>query len=169
VTTAVATAEVTLRPVGPADAEFLLRVYASTRSEELAPVPWSSEQKDAFLRQQFEAQGAYWRETYPKADFAVVEVDGGPAGRLYVNRGPDEIRLVDIALLPEYRRGGIGTGLIRELLAEAETRSLPVTIHVEVFNPARALYERLGFEWVADRGAYVLMQWRPAAARGAVS
>lgn len=160
---------VTLRPIGPADSEFLLLVYASTREEELKPVPWSSEQKDAFLRQQFEAQTAYWRETYPAADFAVVEVDGAPAGRFYVNRGRDEIRLVDVALLPEYRRGGIGTELIRELLAEAETRGLPVTIHVEVFNPARALYERLGFEQVEDRGMYQLMQWRPAAARGAVN
>ena len=168
-TTAVATAEVTLRPIGPADSDFLLRVYASTRSEELKPVPWSNEQKDAFLRQQFEAQSAYWREHYASADLAIVEVDGEPAGRFYVNRGEDEIRLVDIALLPEYRRGGIGTGLIRDLLAEAETRGLPVTIHVEVFNPARTLYERLGFEQVGDRGPYVLMQWRPAAARGAVS
>jgi ribosomal protein S18 acetylase RimI-like enzyme len=164
-----AAAVVTLRPIGPADSEFLLRVYASTRSEELAPVPWSSVQKDTFLRQQFEAQSAYWRENYAGADFAIVEVDGAPAGRFYVNRGQDEIRLVDIALLPEYRRAGVGSDLIRELLAEAETQGLPVTIHVEVFNPARTLYERLGFERVADRGAYILMQWRPAAARGAVS
>jgi ribosomal protein S18 acetylase RimI-like enzyme len=164
-----AAAAVTLRPIEPADSEFLLRVYASTRSEELAPVPWSDEQKDAFLRQQFEAQRAYWNEHYASADLAIVEIDGEPAGRFYVNRGQDEIRLVDIALLPEYRKGGIGTGLIRELLAEAETRGLPVTIHVEVGNPARKLYERLGFERVADRGVYILMQWRPAAARGAVS
>ena len=164
-----AAAAVTLRPIGPADSEFLLRVYASTRSEELAPVPWSNEQKDAFLRQQFEAQRAYWRETYPAADSAVIEVDGTPAGRFYVNRGQDEIRLVDIALLPEYRQGGIGTGLIQGLLAEAGTRGLPVTIHVEVGNQARKLYERLGFERVADRGVYILMQWRPAARRGAVS
>ena len=167
-TTIVATA-VTLRPIGPADSEFLLRVYASTRSEELAPVPWSTEQKDAFLRQQFEAQRAYWHEHYANADFSIVEVDGSPAGRFYVNRGQDEIRLVDIELLPEYRRGGIGTGLIQGLLAEARTRGLPVTIHVEVGNPARSLYERLGFERVADRGVYILMQWRPAAAAGAVS
>lgn len=167
-TTIVATA-VTLRPIEPADQEFLLRVYASTREEELKPVAWASEQKGAFLRQQFEAQGAYWRETYPAADFAVVEVDGAPAGRFYVNRGPDEIRLVDVALLPEFRRAGVGSGLIRELLAEGATRNLPVTIHVEVFNPARALYERLGFTQVEDRGVYLLMRWRPRAARGAVS
>lgn len=162
-------ATVTLRPIEPGDSEFLLRVYASTRADELGPVPWSDEQKDGFLRQQFEAQSAYWNEHYVGADFSIIEVDGEPVGRFYVKRGQDEIRLVDIALLPEYRRGGLGSGLIRDLLAEAETRGVPVTLHVEVFNPARSLYERLGFEEVEDRGMYLLMQWRAAEARGAVS
>jgi ribosomal protein S18 acetylase RimI-like enzyme len=156
------TAVVTLRPVGLADSEFLLRVYASTREEELAPVPWPTEQKEAFLRQQFHAQTTDWSQHYAGADFSIVEVDGVPVGRFYVDRGHDEIRLVDIALLPEYRRRGIGTGLIRDLLGEAQPRGLPVTIHVEVFNPARALYERLGFERVGDRGVYLLMRWQPA-------
>lgn len=153
----------TLRPVGPDDAELLLRVYASTRTEELAPVPWSDDQKEAFLRQQFGAQHEYWSSHYDPSDFAVVEVNGAPAGRFYVHRSENEIRLVDVALLPEYRRSGIGTGLIKGLLAEAESRRVPVTIHVEVFNPARTLYERLGFRPVADRGMYILMQRTPEA------
>ena len=168
-TAAIATATVTLRRIVPADAEFLLRVYASTRNEELAPLPWLKQQKDAFLRQQFEAQSGYWGEHHAGADRAVVEVDGAPAGRCYINRGREEIRLVDIALLPEYRRRGIGASLIRDLLAEAASRGLPVTIHAEAGNRAQKLYERLGFERVEDHGVYVLMRWPPSAARGAVN
>jgi len=164
-----ATAEITLRPVGESDGEFLFRVYASTRAEELAGVGWTEEQKRAFLRQQFAAQSADWERNYPEADLRVIEVDGVPVGRYYVNRGLQEIGLVDIALLPEYRRSGIGTGLIRGLLAEGKDRGLPVALHVEAFNPARGLYERLGFEAVADRGVYVLMRWQPAGVKGTIS
>jgi ribosomal protein S18 acetylase RimI-like enzyme len=167
--TALAASVATLRPVGPGDEDFLFRVYASTRIEELAPLPWTAEQKEAFLRQQFHAQSVDWARHYPRADFSIVEVDGVPAGRLYVDRGHEEIRLVDIALLPDFRRNGVGTGLIRDLLAKAQAQGVPVTIHVEVFNPARALYERLGFEKVEDRGIYLFMRWRPAANQGVVS
>ena len=154
-----ATAAITLRRVGPADEAFLFRVYASTRSEELEHVGWTEEQKQAFLLQQFAAQSAYWGEHYAGADLRVIEVDGAPAGRFYVHRGSKEIRLVDIALLPEYRRGGVGTRLVEDLLMEARGRGLPVTAHVEVFNPARSLYDRLGFETVEDRGVYLFLRW----------
>jgi ribosomal protein S18 acetylase RimI-like enzyme len=162
-------AEITLREVDPGDEEFLLRVYSSTREDELAVVGWSEGQKTAFLRQQFDAQRTWWRENYAGADFRVIEADGVPAGRFYVHRGRGEIRLVDIALLPEHRGGGIGTGLIRSLLAEAAERGVPVTAHVEAFNPARELYKRLGFEEVEERGVYVFLKWQPEAARGKVS
>jgi len=162
-------AAIALRPVGPADREFLFRVYASTRAEELALVGWTEEQKQSFLLQQFAAQSADWGQNHAGSDLRIIEVDGVPAGRFYVDRGAEELCLVDIALLPEYRRGGIGTGLIRGLLAEGKARSLPVTLHVEVFNPARGLYERLGFKTVADRGIYVFMRWLPGASDGGIS
>jgi ribosomal protein S18 acetylase RimI-like enzyme len=143
---------------------FLLRVYRSTREEELAMiVDWTEEQKAAFVRQQFEAQHAWYQDHYEGAQFDVILVDGVPAGRLYVHHRPAEIRLVDITLLPEFRKGGIGTSLLRDLLAEGEAAGRPVTIHVEVFNPAMRLYERLGFRPVEERGPYRLMKWTPAA------
>jgi GNAT superfamily N-acetyltransferase len=152
---------IALRPVVGEDSDLLFGVYASTRAEELAPVPWSDEQKLAFLRQQFEAQSAYWGEHYAGAEFSVIEADGVPAGRFYVARLPREIRLVDVALLPEWRGRGIGSRLIEGLFEEARRSSLPVTIHVELFNPARALYERLGFVAREEHGMYMLMEWRP--------
>jgi ribosomal protein S18 acetylase RimI-like enzyme len=158
-----------LRPARPEDREHLLAVYASTRAEELAPVPWTEEQKAAFLAMQFGAQDADYKRNYAGADFSVIEVDGQPAGRLYVERRPEEIRLIDIALLPSFRRSGIGTRLLRQLITEARERRIPLTIHVEMFNPARRLYERLGFAPVAEHGIYLLMERRPEAAEVTVS
>jgi GNAT superfamily N-acetyltransferase len=159
----------TLRPARPEDREHLLAVYASTRADELAPVPWTEEQKSAFVKMQFDAQDAHYREHYEGATYEVIEVDGVPAGRLYLHRKPKEIRLVDIALLPAFRGKGIGTRLLAEIIAEAKGRGVPVTIHVEMFNPARRLYERLGFTPVEEHGVHVLMERRPEAAQVMVS
>jgi ribosomal protein S18 acetylase RimI-like enzyme len=149
---------VALLPVAPGDEQFLYRVYASTRTEELASVPWDEVQKDAFLRAQFEAQDRSYREHYSRASFDVVLVDGEPAGRLYLNRGDSEIRIVDIALLPEHRGKGVGSALLRDLLAEADARGKRVTIHVERMNPALRLYERLGFSVAEDKGVYLFLE-----------
>jgi GNAT superfamily N-acetyltransferase len=152
---------VAFRPIAPDDAPFLYRVYASTREEELRPVPWSAAEKDAFLRQQFQAQHAFYQEHYEGARFEVILRDGQPIGRLYVARWAAEVRIVDIALLPEHRGAGIGTAILRDLLAEAGATGKPVRIHVERLNPARRLYERLGFVSIEDKGVYYLMEWRP--------
>ena len=158
-----------LRPVRPEDREFLVSVYASTRADELAVVPWSESQKATFCRQQFEAQTAYWDEQYEGVEKSIVQVDGVPAGRLYVARWERELRLVDIALLPAFRGRGIGTALLHEVFADAARSGRSVTIHVEIFNPARALYERLGFVSKGERGVYEFMEWRPPALAGGVS
>jgi ribosomal protein S18 acetylase RimI-like enzyme len=149
---------ISLRPVSSSDRDFLLQVYASTREEELRLVDWSADQKAAFVRMQFEAQDAYYREHYHPATFDVIEIDGEPVGRLYVARWEDEIRIIDIALLPEHRGRGIGTRLLEELLAEGAETGKRVSVHVELNNPARTLYERLGFVPVAEHGLYVLME-----------
>jgi ribosomal protein S18 acetylase RimI-like enzyme len=152
-------ATVTCRAVAPDDEELLYRIYASTRTEELAPVPWSAAQKEAFLRMQFRAQSLDYAANFPDAAFQVILVDGTPAGRLYVHRREDELRIVDIALLPEHRGAGIGGAILRGLLAEAAAAGKPARIHVERFNPALRLYERLGFRRIADEGIYFLMEW----------
>src|SRR6516164_4102218 len=96
-----------LRTATPEDKQFLRAVYAGTRAEELARVPWSDEQKRAFTDMQFAAQDADYRRNYPDAQYSIIEVRGVPAGRLYVDRGKKEIRILDIALLPDHRRVGI--------------------------------------------------------------
>ena len=149
------------RPIAPEDREFLYRLYASTRAEELARVPWDDEEKARFLRFQFEAQHRYYREQFPEARFDLVLRGEAPIGRLYVDRRQDEIRLIDIALLPEHRGAGLGGRLMRGVLAQAEAAGLPVQIHVERNNPAMRLYDRLGFQQVEEQGVYWLMRWTP--------
>lgn len=151
---------VTLRPVNPGDRDFLLHVYASTREEELAQVAWSEGEKEAFLRHQFDAQDRHYREHYLGASFDVVELDGIPVGRLYVARRADEIRIMELALLPRHRGAGIGTRLVRSILDEAALEGKRTSVHVEHQNPARRLYERLGFAPVAERGVYLLLEAR---------
>ena len=154
--------KVSLRPAGPSDDAFLLDVYASTRTDELAEVPWSDDQKRAFVALQFQAQQRAYR-AYEGATFDVIVQDGEPVGLLYVARWPAEIRIMDIALLPAHRNRGIGSQLIRDLQGEAAASGHPLTIHVERFNPALRLYERLGFQIAAERDhVYLLMRWEGA-------
>lgn len=151
----------TLRPVQPDDEPFLLSVYASTREEELAPVPWTAEQKQAFLAQQFAAQSAHYAQHYDGLSSDVILIDGERAGRLLVARWPEEVRIVDIALLPEFRGRGVGERLLSPILAEAEERGVTTVIHVERTNPAMSFYRRLGFEPAGEHGIYFRME-RPA-------
>jgi len=160
---------VTSRAIAPGDEELLYRIYASTRFEELAPVPWTAAQKEGFLRMQFRAQSADYAANYPDAAFLVLLVGGTPAGRLYVDRRSDEVRIIDIALLPEHRGAGVGGALLRGILAEAAAAGKAVRIHVERMNPALRLYERLGFRRTGEDGIYFLMEWTagPGDASGA--
>lgn len=123
-------------------------------------MPWTKEQKAAFCRQQFLAQDAHYRQHYPGAVYSVIESGGERVGRLYVVRWEKEIRIMDISLLPEFRGKGMGTKFLGELQEEAKGAGKTLTIHVEKFNPALRLYERMGFRQKADREVYWLMEWR---------
>lgn len=150
----------TLRPVTPEDDEFLLQVYSSIRAEELAQVPWSAEQRGAFLKMQFAAQQLHYRDNNPNATHDLILLDSQAIGRLYVARRVGEIRILDITILPEYRNRGVGTPLIKDLMAEAARAGKPLTIWVESFNPSLRLFERLGFKKIEDDRVNLLMEWR---------
>jgi ribosomal protein S18 acetylase RimI-like enzyme len=152
---------VALRVVVDADLPLLERVYASTRIEELAQTDWSEEQKAAFVHFQFEAQHAHYTTHYHDAQFFVVEHAGTAVGRLYLHWRTDELRIVDIALLPEARGSGLGGALLAALMARAAAETKAVSIHVEQMNPAMRLYRRLGFVKIGEHGVYDLMRWNP--------
>jgi len=149
------------RPITDTDLPFLGRLYASTRQEELAVTGWPREQIDAFLAQQFEAQHKHYSENYQAASFDLIldPESGEPIGRLYLDRRENDFRIVDIALVPEWRGRGIGGDLLATILAEAGAAGKTVSIHVEANNPAMSLYLRLGFRHIDDNGVYHLMEW----------
>lgn len=155
-----------LRRIEENDLPFLARVYASTREEELAVTGWNESEKEAFFQMQFEAQHKYYRENYLGADFLVILKDVEPIGRLYLARWKEEIRIVDIALLPANRNGCAGSGLMESILREAEEEAKRVTVHVERFNPALRFYDRLGFRQVEDKGVYLFLEWTPKENKG---
>lgn len=154
------TTAVRTRPATDTDRPFLRQAYAYTRLAELAAVPWTDEQKAAFCGHQFEAQDTDYRRRWPGGRFLVVEVDGERAGRLYLGELPDELRIIDIALLPTFCGRGIGTTLLRDALAEAAARGVKAVLGVEHRNPARRLYERLGFVETGHDQVYARLEWR---------
>ena len=152
---------VELRPSRETDREFLVALYASTRSDELAATSWTPAELDAFVRMQFDLQDHHYRSAYPHAEHSLIVGDGRPIGRVIVDRGPHEIRVVDISLMPDHRGHGIGSALLRRVLAEATVAGLPVGLSVQAANPARHLYERLGFAVTDASNFYLSMEWRP--------
>jgi ribosomal protein S18 acetylase RimI-like enzyme len=153
---------ITLRPFDPDDEPFLFELYASTRDEEMALVDWDVDQKEAFLRMQCTAQLTHYQTYSPQARHDIIVLNDTPIGRIYVDRREDEIRLLDIALLPAYRSQGIGTALMRDLMDEGAQTGKPVTLNVEQPNlGARRFYERLRFAPVSTTGLHILMEWVP--------
>lgn len=151
---------ITLREASDEDEGFLRAVYASTRAQELAMVPWNDEQKEAFLKMQFDAQHSYYHAQFPEASYQVILQEGKPVGRMYVLRQEKEIRILDVTLLAQHRGAGIGTALIRELIDEADRAGQALNIWVEEYNPSRSLFARLGFLKVHDEGINYLLEYR---------
>jgi ribosomal protein S18 acetylase RimI-like enzyme len=155
--------QVTLRTVTEADDPFILSVYAATRAQELAQVPWSAEQKESFVRVQYVAQTQHYAAEYPGASHDMIYVDQTPVGRIYLDRGAEVLHILDITVLPQYRGQGAGSLLLRRLLREAGELGKPVTIYVESFNPSLRLFERLGFHREQEKGFHLLMMWKKKA------
>ena len=156
------TKDITLRPVTESDDDFLLGLYASTRAEEMARVPWTAEQKDAFVRMQFEAQKRHYAAEYPQSRHDLICADGIPVGRIYLDRDASRFYILDITVLPQHRNAGIGSFLLRQLLQEAAESSKPVNIYVENFNPSLRLFKRLGFQVAEENGFQLLLKWHSA-------
>jgi GNAT superfamily N-acetyltransferase len=151
--------EISVRPVRwPEDEDFDRSVYASTRQDELTAAGWGSDQVHAFVRMQYRAQIQHYRRYYADAAYSIITVDGEQAGRLVVARSEHDILIVDLALLPGYRGGGIGGFVVSQLLAEADQAGIPVRCHVEGSNPARGFWEHLGLNATRVDGAHILME-----------
>ncbi len=150
-----------LRPVELGDDEFIYRVYASTRADEMALVNWTDEQKEAFLRMQVNAQTDHYKNYYPRAQYHIIQREDILIGRLITDQSPKNILIIDIALLPPYRAAGIGTAVMKNLMNYAQEINLPIILRVEFFNPALNLYARLGFVKTGEMSIYHEMTWTP--------
>ncbi|HYP14048.1 MAG TPA: GNAT family N-acetyltransferase [Bryobacteraceae bacterium] len=125
---------VSLRQVHPNDEEFLFEVYASTTA--LDPL---------LTRIQYRALLASRQISFPDCERLVILAENEPAGYLNLLRAPSHFHIVDLVLLPEFRNHGVGTSVLNEVITQAERLSVPVHLSVERSNPAKRLYERLGF------------------------
>jgi ribosomal protein S18 acetylase RimI-like enzyme len=149
------------RPATNEDGDFLWKLYVSTRDSELARLGWPAEQQKHFLEMQYRARTGSYSAMYPDAERKIITDHGVPAGALIVARTSQEIRLVDIAFLPEFRNRGYGSGEIARLIQESEQASLPLRLSVMRGNPAIRLYQRLGFVATAEDSMYIEMEYHP--------
>lgn len=156
--TAVKKISIEFRAINDADLPFLRELYGSTRSAELAMLPWSDVEKKEFVTMQFNAQHTFYQEQFDQAEFNIVIKNTKSIGRLYLDHRCNETRIIDIAILPKYQRMGIGKKLLTDVIDSARQRAVPVSIHVEKNNPAMSLYQRLGFKKIEDQGVYDLME-----------
>lgn len=152
---------ITLRDVTPEDDPFLLALYGSTRADELGQVEWAEGQQEAFLRWQFDMQRREYDARFPDARHQMILIDDEPAGRIWVGEDKEQIRMLDISLLPQFQKRGAGTLLLKELMQEAARAGKLLRHMVFVLNnDAHRFYERLGFVVIEDVGAYKHMEWR---------
>ncbi|HDS1679054.1 TPA: GNAT family N-acetyltransferase [Pseudomonas putida] len=152
---------VTLRALQSDDMAFIERLYAETRAEEMSRSGWPAEQVATFLSQQFHTQHAYYQAHYSGAEFLVIAHEGKAIGRLYRFWGPAKVNLIDIALVAEYQKQGIGSALVDEMVRRADAEGLLVELFVETYNPAQRLYSRLGFAVINQSGVYLRMRREP--------
>lgn len=155
--------KLTLRLVTKDDELFLVDLYAGTRADELSQVEWAEGQREIFVRWQFDMQRREYDARFPDARYQLILIDGEPAGRIWVGQDEEQIRLLDIALLPQFQKRGAGTILLRELMKEAARAGKYLRHMVFVLNnDAHRFYERLGFVIIEDMGAYKHMEYRPS-------
>jgi GNAT superfamily N-acetyltransferase len=103
-------------------------------------------------------EAARFQKRFDPADYQLVEVGGRDVGAVAVEWRDMEVFLADIEIVPEWQRCGLGTAIITTILAEARQRKLPASLQVLKVNPARRLYERLGFRVVEETQTHVLMR-----------
>jgi len=150
-----------LRPETDDDIPFLMQLYGTTREQELATVDWTPEQKGAFVAHQFNAQRVHYRSQIAGCAFDVIERNGVPIGRLYLQERKTRLHIVDILLMPEHCGKGLGSEILKGLIERAGSKGKGVGIFVEKYNPALRLYRRLGFTEIQDTDIYLEMEWVP--------
>ena len=147
-----------LRQVEEKDDLFIEAVYRSTREDELKSVNWTEQQKKNFILMQSMAQLAEYKARFSGAAFQIIIFNKKDAGRFYTCETDTEIRLIDITLLPAFRRKGIGAFLLKELIKKSNSVQKKISLHVDPVNPAMQLYLYLGFKHIKNNGSLYYME-----------
>ena len=151
---------VELKPITKDDEPFLYEVYVSTRRKEIDSWGWSAEQIQHFLEMQWCAQQTSYRQQFPEASHCIILSDDKYVGRLLTENLPEHHHLIDISILPNFQGKGVGTFLITQLQQKAKEENKSVILQVFQTNPARDLYERLGFQVMSADEIYLKMRWQ---------
>ena len=154
--------QVAFRVIHATDQPFLMEVYAAGREWEFELTRWTDDEKQTFLKRQFEYQDIHYQQAFPGAVRRIITLDGVDIGRLYVDRQDTCLRIIEFSLLPHVQGQGIGSDILRSLMNEAHGGKVPVRLHVEKSNPALRLYARHGFRTIAEEGHHLELEWRPA-------
>jgi ribosomal protein S18 acetylase RimI-like enzyme len=136
-----------------------MSVYASTRRDEMELWGWNPAQQHAFVSMQFEARNRYYASTFSATIESVILLGDIPIGSMILWGSVDELRLVDISILPEHRNHGFGTELITNLILDSKLRKLPLRLSVLRGNRAIHVYERLGFVITGGDDVYLEMEF----------
>ena len=150
-----------LRPATADDENFLITVYKSSRGDDLRGLGWDENRINEFLEMQYQAQRTFDQSDYGRATDEIILCSGQRAGRLLADFREDEIRCVDLSLLPEYRNRGLGTLLVRKLQKQASAAQKPLRVQIIRFSRAVKLFERLGFSRTSETGTHFQMEWKP--------
>ncbi|MED4584486.1 GNAT family N-acetyltransferase [Brevibacillus choshinensis] len=147
-------------PVCADDQPFLFHLFSTTRFDEISSWGFDQKMAEQFLRMQWEAQTQSYQFQFPAMDHRIILADNKNVGRIIVEMTSHVLHLVDISLLPALRNQGIGTRMLQELQREAVQQKKTLSLSVLVSNPAKRLYDRLGFSVVSQDEVYVRMEWR---------
>lgn len=153
--------KIVIKPINKNDFKFLKDVYRSTREHELIMYEWTEEQKNQFVEFQFNAQHSHYQNTYNKAELNLILVNKTKAGRLYFLESVEEIRLIDISLLPKFRGKGVGTKILKDFIEKSNKKDKVLNLHVLQNNPALKLYKRMGFKITKTNSPHYFMERLP--------
>jgi ribosomal protein S18 acetylase RimI-like enzyme len=149
----------TLRPARIDDQEFLYLLFYSVYLEKLHPVPMSEEEKKQLLDLMYQGFTQHYNSRAISSDDRLVLLNNESIGRIILLQTCEEIRLADLAILPQYRGRGIGSALISQVQTESVMSKRPIRLQVARFDRALRLYQRLGFYKTDAIGPYLHLEW----------
>lgn len=141
-----------IRPAQKDETEPLLTIHRAAMEDYITSTwgPWD----DAFQRD-------YFVNHWPDVRLA-IEVSGELAGFLDLDESPERISIENLEIAPAHQGRGIGTAILSAVQQRAAGRNQPVTLQVLKVNPARRLYDRLGFRQTGETPTHFQMSWEPA-------